>query len=67
MLYDLNTLEKLEQLKTSEARVVELLKEVTRQIPEDNRSLLSLKKNISEQMNSSKIKRLKALMFSTMW
>ncbi len=67
MLFDLNTLGKLEQRKNNEARVVALLNEVSRQIPDDNRSLESLKTNISEQISSSKIKRLKALMFSTMW
>lgn len=66
MLYDLNTLEKLEQQKNAGARVA-LLKEVNRHIPNDDRSLESLKKDISEQIASSKIRRLVTLMSSIMW
>jgi hypothetical protein len=67
MLYDLNTLEKIERLKKGEARVVALLKEVSAVIPEDEPSLELLKKDISEEINASKITRLRSLMSCTMW
>ena len=67
MLYDLNTLEKIERLKEGKVRVVALLQEVSARIPDDDPSLESLKKNISEEINSSGMTRLKSLMSCTMW
>ena len=67
MLYDLNTLEKIEQLRKSDVRVVTLLKKVSDQLPADNRSLDLLRKDMSVEIGSSKIARLKSLMLSTMW